>query len=78
MEEEEVENGADPCGLEEPQIARDFINGQQSSVEVYLSNLIAHFVVILLSFLFLAWAFLVWRFTHVNLVSINLWYFHFK
>jgi len=28
MEEEEVENGADPCGLEEPQVARDFINGQ--------------------------------------------------
>lgn len=25
---EEVENGADPCGLEEPQVARDFINGQ--------------------------------------------------
>jgi len=29
MEEEEVENGADPCGLEEPQVARDFIMGNR-------------------------------------------------
>lgn len=28
MGEEEVENGADPCGLEEPQEAKDFIHGQ--------------------------------------------------
>lgn len=57
MEEEEVENGADPCGLDEPQVARDFINGQQSSVEVYLPNLITQLVIILLSILFIAWAF---------------------
>lgn len=28
MREEEVENGADPCGLEEPQAATDFIHRQ--------------------------------------------------
>lgn len=26
--EEDVENGADPCGLEKPQVASYFINGQ--------------------------------------------------
>lgn len=28
MEEDEVEDGTDPCGLEEPQITRDLIVGQ--------------------------------------------------
>ena len=28
MEEDEVEDGADPHGLEEPQVSRDFIAGQ--------------------------------------------------
>lgn len=33
------ENGADPCGLEEPRVARDFIAGQWSSEVMYLSYL---------------------------------------
>ena len=39
MEEEEVEDGADPCILEEPQVARDLIAEEQSSVVVDLPNL---------------------------------------
>jgi hypothetical protein len=37
--EEGVEDGADPCVVEEPQVVRAFIAGQQSSVVVYLPNL---------------------------------------
>ena len=32
MEEEEVEDGADPRELEEPQVAGDFIDGQGNDV----------------------------------------------
>lgn len=39
MEEEEMEDGVDPSGLEEPQVARDFIAGQQGGVAMYLSNI---------------------------------------
>ena len=39
MEEEEVEDGGNPQGPEELQVVRDFIDGQYSSVVVYLSSL---------------------------------------
>jgi hypothetical protein len=70
MEEEEAEDGADPRELEEPQVAGDFIAGQQSSEVVYLSNLSVQLVIILLGCVFFAWASWGWRFTIINLAGI--------
>ena len=44
------EDGAEPHGLEEPQVTRDFIAGQESSEMVYLCNLSVHLVIILLTY----------------------------
>lgn len=38
-EEEEVEDGAQPHGLEEPHVSRDLIAGEQRSAVVNLPNL---------------------------------------
>lgn len=70
-----MENGAGPCGLDKPQVARDFINGQYSSVVVDLCNLISELVLILLSFLFFDWDFWSLRFASINLASISFWVF---
>jgi len=55
--EEEVEEGADPHGLEEPQIARDCTDRQENSAVVYLSKLSVQLKIILLTCVFFAQAF---------------------
>lgn len=70
MKKEEVEDGADPCGLEDPEIARDLIDGQSSCVVVDLSSLSMQLGIVLLSCVFFAKAFWCWRFTIINLAGI--------
>lgn len=72
MEEEEVEDGADPCGLEEPRVAWDFIAGQQNSEVVYLSNLGVQLINILTELCVLSWAYKGRTFTNINLSGINI------
>lgn len=70
MEEEEFEDGVDPCGLEERQVARDFLMGNKSSVVVYLSKLSMKLVIMLLICMFFAWAIWGLSFTIIILAGI--------
>jgi len=72
MEEEEVEDGADPCGLEEQQVARDFIAGQSSSVLVCLPNLGMQLINIITDYGFFARAYWGRRFRDISLAGINI------
>lgn len=68
MDEEEVEDGVDPRGLEEPQVARDFKDGQYSVV-VYLPKCSACNYIIELRVLCMGvWG---WRFTIITLAGIT-------
>lgn len=77
MEEEETDDGADSRGPQQSQVAMDSVDGQQSGVVVYFSNLSVHHVSILLSCMFCAWPFWDWRLTIINLAAISLQCFHF-
>jgi hypothetical protein len=69
-EEEEVEDGADQGGLEELNVARNFIVGQWNSVVVYFSFQSRQLVIVLLRSVFLAWEFCGKRFTIIILAGI--------
>ena len=61
-EEEMKRNGAETCSLEKPQVARDFIDGEYSSVVVCLPSL-GEQLIFILSCVFLAQVYLGWKFT---------------